>query len=273
MSTSSDTNQKAKGTEIFSEIPKMNHKEAAPQISAAELEGFRKVLRSRRSIRVFDGTPVPESVMNECLDMALLAPNSSNLQMWEFHWVRSAAKKKALVEACLGQPAAATAAELIVCVGRTNNWRAMAAEMVRRFDEQKSKGATVPPAAYAYYQKLVPVAYTQGPLSVLGLLKRIATFFVGFARPVPREPHSIADMKIWAAKSCALAAENLMLAFRAHGFDTCPMEGLDSARVKRILGLPGDAIVVMAVSVGKRAANGVYGPQLRFDRGLFIKEV
>ena len=265
--------KKTSGSDIFKEVPQMEHQSPPPPITAADLEGFKKVVRSRRSIRVYDGTPVPESVMNECLNLALLAPNSSNLQMWEFHWGRSADKKKALVEACLGQPAAATAAEIIVCVGRTGSWRAMAHEMVRHFDEQRAKGITVPPAAYAYYQKLVPMAYTQGPLSVIGLVKRIAAFFVGLTRPVPREPFSHGDMAVWAAKSCALAAENLMLAFRAHGFDTCPMEGLDSARVKKILGLPRDAIVVMAVSVGKRAPNGVYGPQVRFDRGRFVKEV
>ena len=48
------------------------------------------------------------------------------------------------------------------------------------------------------------------------------------------------------------------------------MEGLDSARVKRILGLPKEALVTMVISAGKRAEGGVYGPRLRFDREHFV---
>ena len=61
-----------------------------------------------------------------------------------------------------------------------------------------------------------------------------------------------------------------MLAMRAHGFDTCPMEGMDSARVKKLLGLPKAAMVTMVISAGKRAEGGVYGPRLRFDRQHFV---
>ena len=62
-----------------------------------------------------------------------------------------------------------------------------------------------------------------------------------------------------------------MLAVRAEGFDSCPMEGLDSKRVKQLLGLPRRAGINMAISVGKRAKGGVYGPRFRFDskRAIF----
>ena len=63
-----------------------------------------------------------------------------------------------------------------------------------------------------------------------------------------------------------------MLAVRAEGFDSCPMEGLDSQRVKRLLGLPRAAGITMAVSVGQRAEGGVYGPRFRFDSAHFIHE-
>ena len=84
---------------------------------------FQKLVEGRRSIRLFDGTPVPEEVIQNCLDIALLAPNSSNLQPWEFHWVRTPEKRTNLNKACLSQAAANTAAELIVCVARTQTWR------------------------------------------------------------------------------------------------------------------------------------------------------
>jgi nitroreductase len=64
-----------------------------------------------------------------------------------------------------------------------------------------------------------------------------------------------------------------MLAFRAAGYDTCPMEGIDQTRIKKLLNLAGDAEVCMVISAGRRAENGVYGPQLRFSRDQFVKEV
>ena len=80
-------------------------------------------------------------------------------------------------------------------------------------------------------------------------------------------------MKVWSQKTTALACQNFMLSMRAYGFDSCPMEGLDSTRMKKILELPKKAQICMAIGTGKREDKGVYGSQLRFDNELFIKEV
>ncbi|MGE0528302.1 MAG: nitroreductase family protein [Bdellovibrionales bacterium] len=231
---------------------------------------FVKVVESRRSVRVYDGTPIPETVMRECLRLALLAPNSSNLQPWEFYWVRSPEQKSRLVKACLSQPAARTASELIVCVARPGRWREMQTLMLNAFE---ASDTPPPPAAVHYYRKLVPFAYAQGPMGAFGLVKKLILSCMGLFRPTPREPTSSHEMNEWAVKSTALACENLMLAFRAAGFDSCPMEGMDSARVRRLLQLPCDARIVMVISAGKRKAEGVYGPRFRFDEKLFLHEV
>ena len=86
-------------------------------------EAFRHVVESRRSVRKFDGAPVPEAVVRECLRLAMLAPTSSNLQSWQFIWVRTPALKQRLVPVCMGQQAARTAGELIAVVARTGTWR------------------------------------------------------------------------------------------------------------------------------------------------------
>ena len=231
---------------------------------------FKKIVTSRRSVRVFTSTPIPEKIINECLDLALLAPNSSNLQPWEFHWVRSKDKKEALIKACLSQPAASTAAELIVCVARTNTWKQNAKKMLAVLESQ---GDNAPKAAIDYYRKLVPLAYTQGFLSIIGAMKRPIIYLRGLKTPTPRNPVSNSDMVLWATKTCSLAAENLMLALRAHSFDSCPMEGFDAKRIHKILDLPSDAYTVMVIGAGERAPNGIYGPRIRFERESFIKEV
>ena len=61
--------------------------------------------------------------MRACLELTVLAPNSSNLQPWEFYWVRDKVKKEKLVNYCLGQPAASTAQELVVAVARPDYWK------------------------------------------------------------------------------------------------------------------------------------------------------
>ena len=106
-------------------------------------------------------------------------------------------------------------------------------------------------------------------MSIFGFLKRIAFFFLGFFRPVPRNPVSLSDMKMWAAKSSALACENIMLGYRAHGYDTCPMEGFDEVRVRNAIGYGRSAFTVMIIGAGKRSENGVYGPQIRFPDSQF----
>ncbi len=80
-------------------------------------------------------------------------------------------------------------------------------------------------------------------------------------------------MRVWAHKSTALACQNLMLALRAYGFDSCPMEGIDPTRIRKLLKLPRTAEVSMVISAGKRAENGIYGKQVRFDKSLFVFEV
>ena len=94
---------------VFEKALDLDYSEHAIPVNYDE---FEKVVRSRRSVRVYTDEPIPESVMRQCISLALLAPNSSNLQPWEFHWVRTPEKKAELVRLCLGQPAAATAPEL-----------------------------------------------------------------------------------------------------------------------------------------------------------------
>lgn len=245
-------------------MSKPRYHEAVPDI---DVEEFRKVVRSRRSVRRFDGTALPDAVLDDCIDMALLAPNSSNLQPWEFHVVKTPALKKLMAVACLNQNAARSAQVLVVIVARTKTWKEHCDLTLQQWPQE-----TVPKIVDNYYRKLARIHYTQGPLNLLGYGKRAFAAIAGLWRPMPRGPFTRADMKVWAAKSVSLGAENFMLALRAHGFDSCPMEGFDENRVRKMLSLPSDAFVVMIVGCGKRAEDGVYHPRIRFERERFVKE-
>ena len=54
-----------------------------------------------------------------------------------------------------------------------------------------------------------------------------------------------------------------MLSMAAEGYDTCPMEGFDSERAKKLLNLPSAAEITMIVSVGKRSPKGIIGQRVR----------
>lgn len=250
--------------DILTKIPDIDYREPAVETNAEE---FDKVIRSRRSVRVYTDEPVAEGVIERGIEHALLAPNSSNLQPWAFIWVKNPEKKKQLVKACLGQSAARTAPELVIAVARTKAWSKVQKEMI---DVLKENNA--PKGAFAYYEKIVPLAYGQGPLGLKGLIKKLVIFFRGFSTPTPRGPTSQSDMRVWAHKSTALACENFMLSMRAQGYDTCPMEGFDEMRVREIFGSDWEkgSEVCMIFSIGKRAENGIYGPQVRMKKEDFV---
>lgn len=130
----------------------------------------------------------------------------------------------------------------------------------------------IPKAMLEYYRRIVPLACGHGPFYLFAPLKKLAMYLMAFRKPMPRGPASKSDMRVWAHKSTALACENLMLALRAFDYDSCPMEGMDATRVRKLLGLPRAAEICMVISAGKRAAKGVYGKQIRFDHSLFLHE-
>lgn len=231
-------------------------------------EEFKKVIESRRSVRRFTDKKIPEDTIRQCLEMALLAPNSSNLQPWEFYWIKDKSVRTKIDEAFLSQPAATSADVIIVAVARTATWKTHAKKMVELIKAEDPNHTALP-----YYEKIVPFVYTIGLLNSVGFIKKMLFSIMGIFKPIPREPTTKAELKTWAVKTTALACENLMLAFRAAGFDSCPMEGMDSRRVKRILNVPRDGVVVMGISAGQRADDGVFGKQVRFDSNLFIKQI
>jgi len=243
---------------------KKRHKEPAPP--AVDPKALRAIIEGRRSVRKFTAKPVPDEVLNDCLDLALLAPNSSNLQPWEFVVVRNPTMRKAVAEACMGQNAAKTAPVLLVQIGRTNSWRKNAERILKEWPED-----SIPKQVRTYYTKLVRYHFATGPLNALGVAKRAVKGAVGMVRAMPHSHYSQSDIKVWAAKSCALACENFMLAARAHGYDTCPMEGFDEVRLRQIIPMTDDAFVVMVIAMGERDEHGVYYPRQRFDRSSMVR--
>ena len=229
---------------------------------------FYAAVESRRTVRDFLPDPVPKEVLDRALDAARLAPSSSNLQPWEFVIIRDPASRQAANAACLDQIPAKTAPVLIALVTHRDTWRRNRDEIIRTFE---SRGPLRPSQA-AYYKRIIPVLYTNGPFGLLGPLKRVFSRLGSLFKATPnlmaRE-----DVRIMAHKSTALAAATFMLAIRSEGYDTCPMEGFDPWRAKTLLDLPRGAEVNMFLAVGKRSAKGVWWERVLMPREWAVREI
>ncbi len=240
------------------------------ETSSSPLIGFKQTLESRRSIRIFDNKPIPDETIHEILNEALLAPTSSNLQTFELYHVKNQTKKDLLAKACMGQPAATTAGDLVVVVARPDLWKRnrdlLIAEMTRG-------GKDLPKSVSQYYHKLIPFLMTKDPFGILNVVRRVVMTIAGLSRPMVRSPMSDADFRVFGATQAALVAQTLMLSAKAHGYDSCPMGGFDEKRVKKILELPHTAEVSMVIALGVGKPEGLYGPRYRIPEEYLIRTI
>ncbi|MDP3358397.1 MAG: nitroreductase family protein [Lutibacter sp.] len=230
-------------------------------------ERFIDALNYRRSVRVYDDAKkLDNDIVKKCIQQATLAPNSSNMQLWEFHHITSTDLVKKLAVACLGQPAATTAKQMVVVVVRKDLWKQRTKSNLNNLQQlfgnkPKEKQSSREKFALNYYGKLMPFVYGEF-LGLFGYLKFLISWVTGIFRPTYRQLRN-SDLRIVAHKSAALAAQTFMLSMAAEGYDTCPMEGSDTLRIKKILKLPLSSEINMVISCGIRKPEGVYGERFR----------
>lgn len=222
----------------------------------------------RRSTRVYQDTLIDTEKVKQCLHNASLAPTSSNLQLWEFYHVTNKETLAKIAHACFNQSAARTAQQMIVIVTRKDLWRKRANANIDflndiydkpNLEERWLKRKKI---AVNYYKKLIPTIYVDF-LGILGMIKFFIFQVIGIFKPIYRQTR-LSDMRIVAHKSAGLAAQNFMVSMAAIGYDTCPMEGSDTLRVKKILELPRGAEINMVIGCGIRdEEKGIYGPRFR----------
>jgi len=230
------------------------------------INDFNEVIKSRRSVRDFLNKNINILTVKKCIKNATLAPNSSNLQLWEFYHIINSELKVNISKACFDQPAAKTANQFVIIVTRKDLWKSrrdfnlnFILNKFKDLDDKKS--IRKKKNAINYYKLLIPTLYGNF-LSITGFLKYINVSIIGFFRPMYREVTS-SDLRVVVHKSAALAAQNFMLSMSSSGYDTCPMEGFDSVRVKKILNLSSSAEINMIISCGIRSKKGVYSEQFR----------
>ncbi len=228
---------------------------------------FEEIINYRRSVRHYNAISIDAEKVKYCLELAVLAPNSSNMQLWEFYHITNPETLKKLSIACLSQQAATTAQQMVVFVTRQDLFKQRAKEMLgleiqnvfknspREKQEKRIKHWKL------YYGKIMPFLYFRF-FGVAGFIRKIFVSIVGLFSPITYQV-SESDIRVVVHKSCALAAQTFMLAMSNEKYDTCPMEGFDSKKVKRMLKLPFGAEINMVVSCGIRNEKGVWGDRMR----------
>ncbi len=200
-------------------------------------KAFQEIVERRRSVRIYDeDADFDPSVVRRCLEAAVLAPNSSNLQLWEFYQIQSKDKKDKMATYCLNQPAAKTANELVVFVTRKDlykkrcNWNLSKIE-----DSFRKEGVDVSQSkktkdvgnilqntstdklqrlksVQQYYGSLIPQLYKNDAFGLLGRIRQLyVTLFMAPKKPAYREVLK-SDIDVIVHKSAALAAQTFMLA-------------------------------------------------------------
>ena len=223
-------------------------------------------IRYRRSVRIFKNFDIDENKVKDCLYNASLAPNSSNLQLWNFYHITNKEIINKISPACMSQNAAKTANQLVVFVTRKDLWKSRAKSNIeflkKSFDkEPKSSSEKRKKTVLNYYKVLVPIVY-KSFYGILGFTRYWLFQLIGLFRPVYRQV-KLNDLRIVAHKSIALAAQNFMISMAAIGYDTCPMEGTDTLRIKKILNLPNVSEINMVIGCGIRSEKGIYSKQFR----------
>jgi nitroreductase len=238
---------------------------------------FEEIINYRRSVRYYKDVPIDPEKVQHCLELASLSPNSSNMQLWEFYHITDPETLKRLSIACLNQKAATTAQQMVVFVTRQDLHRKRAKKMIELESQNVLKNSPVEKQEKRvktwrlYYGYVIPFLYLR-LLGILGIIRKILVSIVGLFRPITYQV-SEGDVRVVVHKTCALAAQTFMLAMANEGYDTCPMEGLDSRRVKRALKLPIGAQINMIISCGIRDPRGVWGDRMRVPFDEVYKRV
>ncbi len=173
-----------------------------------------QAITERRSVKAYDPQhKMTEAEITHLLSLAMLSPTAFNIQNWRFIAVTDPKLRKKIRSVSWDQAHVEESSLLIVLTADLKSWE--------KQPERYWINAAQPVQKY--------------------LVSAIGQYYSGDER-VQRDE---------AMRSCGMAAMTIMLAAKAMGLDTCPMDGFDFDAVAELLDLPADHIPTMFVTVGK----------------------
>jgi nitroreductase len=192
---------------------------------------FKKIVAERYAVKSFDEKEVPESKINELLEIIRFAPSSFNIQPWKIVVVKNSGTKEKLLPVSWNQPQITSCSHLLVfCANKdvSGNIGALENEMIKNGAKKED-------------------------------IKEYIEMMRGFEKNLSEE------QKIsWAQRQTYIALSNALNGAKSLGFDSCPMEGFDSKKYSEILELPENLIPSVLCPIGY--ASDEPKPKLRFAK-------
>lgn len=174
-----------------------------------------EAIQTRRSVRGYDPQfELSRAEKDELLQLALLAPTAFNLQHVRLVEVSDPALRAQIRAAGWEQAQITEASMLVVVCAQLDSWERNASRVWE------------------------------------GAPEEVQRFMIGAIDGYYRDKPQV--QRDEAMRSCGLAAQTLMLAARAQGLDSCPMDGFDFDAVGRLINLPANHLIGLMVAVGKR---------------------
>ncbi|MEM5014834.1 nitroreductase family protein [Metabacillus indicus] len=201
------------------------------------INDYQQIVRGRRSIRNYDpSVKISREEMAEILEEAALAPSSVNLQPWRFVVIDTKEGKETLAPlAKFNQRQVETSAAVIAV-----------------FADMKSD---------EYLEEIYSTAVENGFMPADVRDQQVAAI-KGFFEVMTFD--QLKDMNLIDA---GLVSMQLMLAARAHGFDTNPIGGFEKDRIAEAYGLDKERYYpVMLISIGKAADEGYQSVRLPVEK-------
>jgi nitroreductase len=175
---------------------------------------------SRRSIRQYAPTPIPDADLRELLRLAGRAPSAFNVQPWRFVVVQDDDLKAKLAAAAFGQQQVLRAPATIVI-----------------YSDMASALERIPEAMHPDMPADKRAA-------------GVESFRATFAN------QTVEEREAWGNAQSNIALGYLLLLAESFGYATSPMLGFDPDKVKALLGLPAHVRVTALVSIGYPAEEG-----------------
>ncbi len=173
-----------------------------------------EAIQSRRAVKHYN----PEYTMSEeeiekILSLAMLSPTAFNIQNWRFVVVSDPELRRQIRAVSWDQAQVTDTSLFIILCADTHSWE----------KDPQHYWAGAPQAMQDF------------------LLPAIDNYYRGKDQVMRDE----------AMRSCGIAAQTLMLAAKAMGYDSCPMDGFDFDAVAKLINLPEDHVIAMYVAIGK----------------------
>ncbi len=171
-------------------------------------------INQRRSVKHYDPQHrLAEDEITRLMEAAILSPTSFNMQNWRFVLVTDAELRKQIRAAAFDQAQVSDASLLIVMTADLLAWKK-------------------DPERY----------WRDAPEEVRSAMVNMMLPFHEGNDQLQRDE---------AIRSSGIAAQTIMLAAKAMGYDSCPMIGFEPDKVAKLINLPADHIISLMIVVGK----------------------